>query len=361
MDELFSADFFVGNRARLRELFTGTAPIIITANGQLQRGGDATYPFHQDANFWYLTGIDEPDLILVIDKDKEYIILPEELDYRDIFDGKQDPEKISDTSGISSILGSKSGWRQLESRLRKVKHVATLAASPAYVTQLGFYVNPARAALVQRIKDIKPSIELLDLRTHLARLRMVKQPVELSAIQQAIDIGNGALKRLKSKLPRLSYEYEVEAEITAFTLRSGAADAWKPIVASGENACTLHSSNNKTKLKTGSLIVVDIGVEISHYCSDVTRTFSVDGRSSRRAQAVYSAVKEVQNFAVDLQKPGALIAENEKKVEVFLGECLRELNLIKSIDRDSVRQFFPHATSHFLGLDPHDAGEYDRP
>jgi Xaa-Pro aminopeptidase len=153
----------------------------------------------------------------------------------------------------------------------------------------------------------------------------------------------------------------VEAEITSHVLRSGAQDAWKPIVASGVNACTLHSSDNNTKLGVGTLIVIDIGVEVSHYCSDISRTFSTDGHPGRRAQAVYSAVKEIQNFAIGLQKPGASIKENEKKVEVFLGECLRELNLIKTIDRDTVRQFFPHATSHFLGLDPHDAGDYDRP
>jgi Xaa-Pro aminopeptidase len=361
MNDHFSADFFAGNRARLRELFTGTAPIVITANGQLQRGGDSTFPFHQDANFWYLTGVDEPDLILVMDKDKEYLILSEEQDYRDIFDGRQDPGSLSQTSGIGVVMNAKSGWKQLESRLRKVKHVATLAASPAYVSHFGFYVNPARAALTQKIKDIKPTIELLDLRMHLARLRMIKQPAELAVMQRAIDIGNRALGKVKTKLPRLSYEYEVEAEITSHVLRSGAQDAWKPIVASGVNACTLHSSDNNTKLGVGTLIVIDIGVEVSHYCSDISRTFSTDGHPGRRAQAVYSAVKEIQNFAIGLQKPGASIKENEKKVEVFLGECLRELNLIKTIDRDTVRQFFPHATSHFLGLDPHDAGDYDRP
>ena len=85
MQSYFTSDFFAANRARLRELFHGTAPIVITANGLLQRGGDSSFTFAQDANFWYLTGIDEPDLVLVLDRDKEYIIVPERSNSRQAF------------------------------------------------------------------------------------------------------------------------------------------------------------------------------------------------------------------------------------------------------------------------------------
>ena len=87
MEMRFTSEFFAGNRQRLRELFTGTAPIVVTANGLLQRGGDSTYAFAQDANFWYLTGIDEPDILLVMDRDKEYLIVPARSTSREAFDG----------------------------------------------------------------------------------------------------------------------------------------------------------------------------------------------------------------------------------------------------------------------------------
>src|SRR3954469_7935066 len=98
MNEGFTSDFFAGNRERLRQLFTGTAPIVVTANGLLQRGGDSTYPFQQDANFWYLTGIDEPDIVLVIDKSKEYLIVPARGATRVAFDGSIDADDLTRTS-----------------------------------------------------------------------------------------------------------------------------------------------------------------------------------------------------------------------------------------------------------------------
>ena len=95
---MFTSEFFAGNRERLRQLFTGTAPIVLTSNGLMQRGADEPYPFQQDANFWYLTGITQPDIILVMDKGKEYLIIPGRTESRDTFDCAIDPEELSRTS-----------------------------------------------------------------------------------------------------------------------------------------------------------------------------------------------------------------------------------------------------------------------
>src|ERR1700756_3009382 len=121
MNSSFTSDFFSGNRQRLSELFTGTAPIVITANGLLQRGADSTYAFVQDASFWYLTGIDEPDIVLVIDRDKEYLIIPGRTATREAFDGSVEAEPLRARSGISTIYDAETGWKQLAGRLTKVK------------------------------------------------------------------------------------------------------------------------------------------------------------------------------------------------------------------------------------------------
>ena len=149
MESRFTSQFFAGNRQRLRELFTGTAPIVITANGLLQRGGDSAYSFTQDASFWYLTGIDQPDLLLVMDRDKEYLIVPARSSSREAFDGAIDHDKLRQQSGIRTIYDDAAGWEQLTNRLKKVKHVATVAPAPAYIEALGLYTNPARAVLLQ--------------------------------------------------------------------------------------------------------------------------------------------------------------------------------------------------------------------
>jgi len=363
MESHFSSRFFANNRQNLRQLFTGTAPIVITANGMLQRGGDTTYMFSQEANFWYLTGIDEPDVTLVMDKGKEYLIVPSRSDSRETFDGAIPRQALADRSGVAEIYDDIEGWEKFKSRLKKVKHVATLANPPAYVEHYGFYSNPSRFALAERIKSYKPDIDLLDLTPHLIRLRMIKQDSELAAIQEAIDITNSTIKELAKpkKLEKYSHEFQIEAELTkGMRLKGASAHAFAPIVAGGKRACTLHNIANNGKFNKNDLVIIDTGAEVEHYAADITRTLSL-GAPSKRQQLVHAAVVEVQKFAFDLLKPNVLMKEFEQQVENYMGEKLRELGLIKIITPEHVREFYPHATSHFLGLNVHDIGDYYKP
>jgi Xaa-Pro aminopeptidase len=363
MESRFTSEFFAGNRQRLRELFTGTAPIVVSANGLLQRGGDSTFAFAQDANFWYLTGIDEPDLLLVMDRDTEYLVVPGRSASREAFDGAVAAEALTQRSGIRTVYDDKAGWAKLVGRLKKVKHVATLAIPPAYIEHYGFYTNPARAALVQRLRDTKPGIELLDLSPHLGRLRMIKQPAELAAIRAAIDITIRTVKEScrPAKLRKYAFEYEIEAELgRGFRRRGATGHGFEPVVASGPRACTLHNVANNAALSADELLIVDVGAEIEHYSADITRTFGL-GSPSRRQQTVHAAAADVQQFAFSLLRPGTLLKAYEQQVEQYMGEKLRELGLVKTISHEEVRKFYPHATSHFLGLNVHDVGDYERP
>ncbi len=361
MSNSLDSTFFKGNRERLRSLFTGTAPIVITANGLLQRNGDSNFAFRQDSSFWYLTGIEEPDVLLVMDKDKEYLIVPDRDEHRAAFDGAIDTSHLSEVSGISDVQEAKSGWKLLSARLKRVKHVATLAAAPAYLESQGLYTNPARNRLIDQIKVANEDVEMLDLRPHLARMRMVKQPIELELLQQAVDTTVDTLQRLKKKgWQKFSYEYELEAAITSGFRSSAATHAYHPIVAAGKNACTLHYTHNNDAIEQGSLLLLDVGAEVNNYAADITRTYIV-GEPTKRQQQVFDAVLDVHHFACNLLKPGVLIREYEESVQQYMGEKLRELGLIKSIEQDTVRHYYPHATSHFLGLDVHDVADYDRP
>lgn len=357
MASLFTSEFFGGNRQRLRDLFTGTAPIVITANGQLQKRADEAYPFVQDANFWYLTGIDEPDLVLVMDKDKEYLIVPERDANRVAFDGAIEDEAWAQRSGIGSIMIGETGWEQLNKRLSKVKHVATIAALPPYIQGYDMYTNPARATLVQRLKDANPGLELLDLSPHLTKLRVIKQPVELKAIQASIDVTIAGIKEATTITKRVKYatEYEVEAELTRAFRRRGAKHGFEPIIAGGENACTIHPFMG-SPLSSDELLLLDVGAEVDHYSADISRTFSLQ-EPSRRQRQVFEAVLAAQEHAISLLKPGVNLHDYEQEMEHYIGEKLRELGLIRTIERASVREFFPHATSHYLGLNVHDIGD----
>jgi Xaa-Pro aminopeptidase len=363
MESFFTQEFFAANRQKLRQLFTGTAPIVLTANGLLQRGADSTYAFSQDANFWYFTGINEPDIVLVMDKTKDYLIVPGRDISRSAFDGEVSAEHLSERSGIKTILDEKEGWELLSSRLKKVKHVATVAAPPSYIERYGMFTNPARAKLIQQLKACNESLELLDIAMHVVRMRMVKQAPELLAMQAAIDKTIATIKSATSKAKRskYDYEYEIEAELTRGFRKLGASGhAFEPIVAGGPRACTLHNVANSGRLSSKDLVVIDVGAEVEHYAADITRTIALT-TPSKRQQAVFDAVAEVQAHGFSLLRPGVLLKDYEHALEQFMGEKLRELGLIKIIDHDSVRKYFPHSASHFLGLNVHDVGDYDRP
>lgn len=360
MTSYFNTEFFIQNRQRLRELFSGTAPIVLTAHGLMQRNNDMAFPFRQDSNFWYLTGINEPDIILVMDKDKEYLIVPERDEVRQVFDGSVVNDALTVRSGIQTVFGSKTGWKQLSTRVKKTKHIATLAAPKSYAQHFDFYTNPARAALHARLKEYNPSIELLDLREQFRRMRSVKQPAEIKAIQASVDLTVNTLRKLPKSLGRMAHEYEVDAYLTSAFRNKGATHGYAPIVAGGQNACTLHYENNAHPLDSDQLLLIDAGAEVEFYAADITRTFALKP-PTRRQRAVHQAVLETQDFGLSLLKPGNTIHDNEKLVEQFIGEKLRELGLIKTIEHETVRQYYPHALSHYLGLDVHDAGDYERP
>ncbi len=356
----FSTSFFSQNRKKLRALAETAAPIVVSANGIMQRNSDVTYAFRQDSSFWYLTGITQPDITLVLDENAEYLILPERDEVIRQFDGDDDLGALVQASGIQEILYDKEGWQKLKSRLKKSTHVATLLPPPAFVERHGIYTNPARGRLLEKLKVANGKLDVQDLRQTLARMRAVKQPEELRAMQAAIDLTGEALQRVYADRKTYRHEYEIEAEITAFFKKSGYDHAFSPIVASGKSACTIHHIANNNPVDKKGLLVLDIGAEVSNYAADITRTYAVNGLSNRQ-QAIYEAVRDVQRYGFDQLKPGTLIKDFEKNIQHYMGEKLLELRLIKTNNKENVRKYYPHATSHFLGLDTHDVGDYDRP
>ncbi len=361
-DATFHTDFFVGNRQRLRAAIADDRPIIVTANGLLQRGADSAYDFAQDANFWYLTGIDEPDITLVMDGEREFLIVPTREATREAFDGAIDRTALTERSGIADIIDEINGWNRMDGLLTVDPTVATLANAPTYIAELGMYANPARARLLERLHKHVENLEVVDIRREIAKLRMIKQPPEIAAIQTAIDITSETLDSVLAgtKLARYHYEYELEADISrGFRMAGAAGHAFEPIVAGGKRACTLHNVANTAPLAKGELIVCDVGAEWSHYAADLTRTVC-KGKSTQRQRDVYAAVQEAQSYALELLKPGIHLHVYEEKVARFIGKQLKQLKLIKTLDHDSIRHYFPHATSHFMGLNVHDVGDYEQ-
>jgi Xaa-Pro aminopeptidase len=356
----FSASFFSANRAKLRSLVKEQSLIAIAANGLLQRNSDISYPFRQDSNFWYLTGIEEPDVVLVIDGNDEYLIVEDRDERRAAFDGSIDIEAMKKVSGIASVYGRTEGWNKAGEKIAKNTQVATLAANPAYDDSHGIYANPARARLRSTLAVHNPDIKLVDIRLMLARMRMVKEPSEIEAMKKALAVTRQAFQRVAEQIETFEYEYEIERELTSTFVEHSATHAYQPIVAAGKNACTLHYTHNNGPINKRSLLLIDAGAEYSNYASDITRTFAV-GKISDRMKQVFVSVQTVQDYAMELLKPGVLMREYEENVEQFMGKELQKLGLISTNNTSTVRKYYPHATSHFLGLDTHDVADYTLP
>jgi len=356
----FDAEFFGGNRLRLLES-VNTELIILSANGLMQRSSDTTFPFRQDSNFWYLTGIEEPDYVLVIGKETTFLIAPPRADHRDMWDGAVDHEAMTNVSGITEILEHHAGWNRLDRMLRTIKKAHTITPVEAYFERFGFYANPARGALLAMLKKHR-SLELADIRKPLAKLRHIKQPSELAALQKAIDITAETLTFIKKNLKKYHTEYELVADITASFIRKGATGhAYQPIVAAGVNAATIHYMRCNDAVVENDLLLFDVGAEVKNYSADISRTYSITD-PTKRQRDVYSAVLRVQKAAYKLLKPGVKMKEYEQKVDDLMAVELKKLGLIDDItDKKKLKKYYPHLASHFLGLDTHDAADYEEP
>ena len=353
----FSAKFFVANRQRLCKVLPGSA-IVVAANGQLQRSADTPFVFRQDSNFWYLTGITEPDLILYIDQDaEEYIVLPDRDDHRNLWDGEVNTRSYEEVSGIKNYISSKQFSEKLEQlKLAKIK-VARPSPPDPYLSTYGMFTNPARAILEKRL--IKAGLKRVDCRMDLARLRSVKQKIELEAIQQAIDITIESLKSLKKKLSSQKSELELSNYLLAEFLKRGANGvAFESVIASAKNAATIHHRASDQLVKNDNLLLLDVGAEFSNYAADISRTWVI-GEVAAKQLKCKAAVKEVQDFAFSLLRPGIFLRDYASQVRKFAADCYKQNRLIEH--KQQIDEVLPHAISHFLGLDVHDAGDYERP
>lgn len=363
--DFFTSDFFQGNRQKLRKA-AGVFPIVVSANGLMQRNGDTAFPFRQDSNFWYLTGLTIPNAILVIEEHEDYLLIPELDRAQEAFNGAFDRAALQHRSGIQTIESHAAGYARLRQHIRQHPKaaVATCFASPVFSAWHGMYTNPARRQLIAKLKRMQPGLKLVDIRPILLAMRVIKQSAERDAIQQAVDITCSAIDKVRGSetLRSFAYEYDVELALTAHFKHSGSkGHAWTPVIANGKNAATIHAETLTGKMIPQAFTVLDVGAEVALYTADISRTVCAVQPNPRQA-AVFSAVQTVQDYALSLLKPGVQIHSYEKQVEQAMGRQLKQLKLITSeSDTDQIRRYYPHAASHFLGLDVHDVGDYRAP
>ena len=350
---MFEASFFVSNRQRLIERLNG-GTIVLSAYASMQRGNDMAAHFEQEANFWWLTGVEAAEWLVIIDgsRNKTTLVMPSVSDTHQIFDGSLSPEEAQRISGADRVIGHDEVVKFLRDLAKKHSVVYTLGDQP-YAEYLDFVLNPAPKKLYDQLARTFNSVQ--DCRKDMAQLRAIKQSEEIIALQQAIDLTADAFTLVKSTIQTLKYEYEVEAEFTYHFRKKGADHAYDPIVAAGGNACTLHYVDNNSRLKKRELVLLDIGARLNGYPADITRTYAI-GEPTKRQKQVHDVVVEAQQRIVALIAPDVMIEQYQRDVDGIMIDALLQLGLMKDReDEKAYRRYFPHAVSHGLGVDVHDS------
>lgn len=345
--------FFSGNRERVYDELKGGI-LAVPAYTQMQRGNDAAASFEQEGNFWYLSGVEHPDWWLLMDakRRRSWLVAPDVEERHQIFDGSLTLDDAKRLSGVDEIIDRQEAdsWLRQAARTHQLVHTVDI---PPHADHFGFTLNPAAHDMREKLERIFAKVS--DFRLELARLRAVKQLVEIAVMESAIDLTVKSFEKVRKNIDSYRYEYEVEADFTHDFRRAGArGHAYDPIVAAGANAVTLHYTHNNDKLKKGEMLLIDIGARHHGYAADITRTYAL-GKVTKRQQAVHDAVREAQQKIIAMIEPHLTFEEYQQNVDQVMQQALMSLDLIKDADDPAYRKYFPHSIGHGLGIDVHDA------
>ena len=386
-----SAAEYQSRRAALAKALGGDAVFIAFSREPVRRAGDVDWPFRQEDNLLYLTGMNEPDTTLVL--------MPEERERRElIFARDRDPSKEAWTGRIPSKeeVTAATGVRDVASALQFNGFVDALFQGTGWgsVAPRRYYAPPAMPAFLaslragraevwlvledrsasgaaavsvmgrehafaEQLRRRYPEVRFRDASPLLLAMREIKSASELGLIQRAVDITVDAQKAAMARVLTATHEYEVQATIE-YTFRTLGACCWAfpSIVAAGRNATTLHYETSNDPIVRDGLLLTDIGAEVDGYSADVTRTYPADGTFSPDQRAIYEAVLAAQNETLPLMRPGHRFIEiNDKAVEV-VGRELLKLGLVTKPTPEQAGLYLFHGTGHPLGLQTHDV--YDR-
>jgi Xaa-Pro aminopeptidase len=357
---------FQARRKKLAEQLPENSVALIPAAHELLRNGDSHYRFRQDSNFYYLTGFNEPDALLVITNSKEFQSI--------LFNRSSNPVEEQWTG---KRLGQEGAIKELhmdqafpitaiDQELPKLLagksalHYA-FGRSEQLEKQIVHCLNNLKT-LVR--KGVKVPETLCDLEPVLGDMRLFKSEAEVELLRQAARISVDAHKRAMQLCQNMEYEYQLEAELTYEFSRQGCRSvAYDPIVGSGENACILHYTENNQPLRPGDLVLIDAGGEYGNYAADITRTVPVNGQFSPEQKCIYELVLNAQRAGIAAIKPGLSWNSIQQIMIRILTQGLCALKILSgSVDeliaKEAYKPFYMHNSGHWLGLDVHDAGSY---
>lgn len=336
--------------------------IIISANKPMQSSLDQSYDFVQESNFYYLTGLNIPGLTLVITNKESIIITPKLSNYQKIFDGELNINEIKN-SKVDKILDFEAGEETLNKLINKNNKIHLLFDEADKLETYGIVALPFRKYLINKVNQINPDAELINLHPYVAQMRMTKDESEIEMIREAVRITKLAIKKVRNEkiLSKINNTSELADRLLLEMKRLGAEGwAFRPVISVNEASTVIHYVDLNQEIKEGDLILVDVGCKYKNYCADISRSF-VFGESSGKQGKLLKSVLKVQKQLISEIKVGMNYDELEARTEDLIFEELVELGLLKESQKELIREYYPHSVSHHLGLDTHDLSNYQTP
>ena len=368
IDDELSTDFFVKNRQRLRDTMPDSSIVFVFSSPLKVRSNDIDYRYHQDPDFYYFTGVREPNGLLIITKDShnfngfitnELLFVESKNAKKEQWSGKMiGVEGASEISGVSHVLPN-TEFKPMVLPLARMREVLSNKLPfiekddrehPGDLMSLSkhFDAKVSRAGLTVKVNEAEDLFSFL---------RQLKSEEEIKMLQQAIDVTCKAhIAAIEAIEPGMA-EYEVEALVN-YTFRKNGADgeAFPSIIASGENGGIMHYTDNASLLIPGDLVIMDIGAQYEGYAADITRTVPVSGKFSEEQAIIYQIVLDAQTVAIRYSTPGYKFWTPHDEAYRTIGKGLIKHGIIDKWS--DIGKYFIHGTSHYLGLDVHDAGVY---
>lgn len=368
------ASLFENNRKRFVGKMQNSSLAILTSNDVMPNNADDVMGFAQNNDLFYLSGIEQDETILVLypdafkEENRAILFIKEVNEHTLIWEGDfLTKEKVSAISGIKNVKWIHEFEKTIQ--LFAFEADAIYLGHNEHIKRVTSEMNTRQDRMIQWCKQKYPLHQYDRVAKITRELRPVKSEEEIDLIQKAISISvKGFKELLKAVKPEIK-EYELEAELAYQYIKNGGnRHAFKPIIASGKNACALHYNTNDSVCKDGEMILVDFGVCYANYNSDTTRCLPVNGKFSPRQKEVYESVLYCLKEGSKFLKPGVLSKDYELQMASLIEAELVKLKLItveeiaaQDPQNPAYKKYFMHGTAHFLGLDVHDVGLYSKP
>jgi len=358
---------FIKNRQKLNLKIKPKSLIVLYSNKQMYRNGNQYFDYRQNSDFFYLSGIEQEKSMILLFPDheneelREILFIIETNEKIRIWEGnKYTKEEAKEISGIENVKWIEEFDELLKKLIKDAKNVYFND-----FTDIGSEDDMRNESLQNIVSSVNYNCKIEELSPIIKYFRVIKEPEEISLMQEACNITEKAFLRVLSTVKPEITEYEIEAEIFSEFIRNRASgSAYKSIVASGGNACVLHYIENNNNCNDGDLVLMDFGAEYANYAADCSRTIPVSGKFSKRQKECYEAVLRVMKESIKLMVPGTSIIEIHTETCKLLQQEHIKLGLyseedIKNQDIENPlwKKYYPHGTSHFIGLDVHDVGD----